>query len=92
MTTEIKQLTLGRLEYAHVTNHGAGGSFQGTAHLEAALIDENIQLSLWIMGGAPKQNVTAGADLDLLALTALIGQLETMKAVLQMRLEANRVA
>jgi len=92
MTTEITELSLGDMEYCEVRNHSKVQSFQGTGHIGAALVENNIQLSIWVRGTTPDKNTTVTVDLDRKAMTALIGQMKTMKAVLVERLEANHVA
>lgn len=92
MTTELKSLTLGRMEYCDVVNHGKATRFHGTANISATLIENNIDISIWALGNTPDENTVVSVSLDILAITAMIGQLQTMKTVLEMRLEANRVA
>ena len=85
---EITGLTLGRMDYCEVVNHGRAKHFQGTGHIEASLVEDCIQLSFFVIGTNPaEENILAKVDLDKKALTAMIGQLETMKAVLLERLE-----
>jgi len=92
MTTELKSLTLGRMEYCNVASHSKAKHFHGTADISATLVENDIDLSIWAQGNPPDENVTVSVSLDILAITAMIGQLQTMKALLEMRLEANRVS
>jgi hypothetical protein len=87
MTTEITGLTLGRMEYCDVQNHGKTKRFQGTGSVELSLVERNVHLSIWVLGSTQEENTIIGIDLDKKALTAMIGQLQTMKTVLIERLE-----
>ena len=92
MTTELTGLTLGRMEYCNVINHGKTKRFHGTASISATLVENDIDLCIWAQGSNLDENVSVSVSLDILAITAMIGQLQAMKTVLEMRLEANRVA